>query len=75
MTQQKSSPKLSQSANLVLVPFIGILSIILLIIFFNLPIIATLWQYSFDDGTYSHAYLIPFIVLYLYFTLYENNEF
>lgn len=74
MTQQKSSPKLSQSANLVLVPFIGILSIILLIIFFNLPIIATLWQYSFDDGTYSHAYLIPFIVLYLYFTLYENNE-
>jgi exosortase A len=34
----------------------------------------TLWSYSFDDGTYSHAYLIPFIVLYLYFTLYESKK-
>ncbi|MDX2367582.1 MAG: exosortase [Colwellia sp.] len=55
-------------------PFISILLITALIALFNVPIMATLWRYSFDDGTYSHAYLIPFIVFYLYFTLYENNE-
>jgi len=31
----------------------------------NLPVINTLWRHSFDDGTYSHAYLIPLISLYL----------
>jgi exosortase A len=36
--------------------------------------VLNIWQYSFDDGTYSHAYLIPFISMYLYFTLWEDNE-
>jgi len=56
------------------IPFISLLLIVALVTLSNIPIMATLWRYSFDDGTYSHAYLIPFIVLYLYFTLHENNE-
>lgn len=55
-------------------PLIIILVVTTLLALLNIPIMATLWQYSFDDGTYSHAYLIPFIVFYLYFTLYEHNE-
>lgn len=34
----------------------------------------TLWSYSFDDGTYSHAYLIPFIVAYLFYVINSNGE-
>jgi len=56
------------------IPLISIILITVLVALFNAPIMATLWRYSFDDGTYSHAYLIPFIVLYLYYTLFENNE-
>jgi len=41
---------------------------------FQLPIIFNIWQYSFDDGTYSHAFLIPVISLYLYFILWEENK-
>ena len=55
-------------------PFISVLLITVLVAALNMPIMATLWHYSFDDGTYSHAYLIPFIVLYLYFILHENND-
>ncbi|MCI2282213.1 exosortase [Colwellia sp. MSW7] len=55
-------------------PFISVLLITVLVALLNMPIMATLWRYSFDDGTYSHAYLIPFIVLYLYFVLHENSE-
>jgi exosortase A len=52
--------------------WLPVLSILLLVVFFlilNIPIIKTLWRYSFDDGTYSHAYLIPVIVVYLYYYL------
>jgi len=34
----------------------------------------TLWRYSFDDGTYSHAYLIPVIVGYLFYDLSTSKE-
>ncbi|MFT6734146.1 MAG: exosortase A [Polaribacter sp.] len=40
----------------------------------QLPIIFNIWQYSFDDGTYSHAFLIPVISVYLYFVLWEENN-
>jgi len=50
-------------------PFIGIVFLLALVSLFNIPVLTTVWRYSFDDGTYSHAYLIPFIVLYLYFKL------
>lgn len=52
-------------------PFAGIVFLFVLISLLNIPILTTLWRHSFDDGTYSHAYLIPFIVLYLYFKLSE----
>ncbi len=45
-----------------------------LVLISQLPIIANIWQYSFDDGTYSHAYLIPLISGYLYWELNKNNE-
>ncbi|WP_206483092.1 exosortase [Thalassotalea sp. G2M2-11] len=37
------------------------------------PIIENIWQFSFDDGTYSHAYLIPFITGFLYWQLYRDG--
>ncbi|MGY0312841.1 exosortase [Alteromonas macleodii] len=40
----------------------------------NYPIIESLWVYSFDDGTYSHAYLVPFIVIYLFYILEQENR-
>ncbi|MGL1957627.1 MAG: exosortase [Colwellia sp.] len=52
-----------------LFPFISILLIITVTSLLNTPILATLWRYSFDDGTYSHAYLIPLIVGYLFYAL------
>jgi exosortase A len=50
-------------------PFLGVLVLFMAISLLNIPIIKSLWQYSFDDGTYSHAYLIPFIVAYLFYDL------
>ncbi|WOI38733.1 exosortase [Alteromonas sp. CI.11.F.A3] len=41
---------------------------------FNYPIMQTLWKYSFDDGTYSHSFLVPFIILYLAFILEVENR-
>ncbi len=31
----------------------------------NIPLLQTVWIHGFDDGTYSHAFLIPFICAYL----------
>ena len=36
-------------------------------------ILQNFWEYSFDDGTYSHAYLIPFISAFLYWQLHKEN--
>jgi len=36
---------------------------------FNLPVLETVWVHGFDDGTYSHSFLVPFIVLYLVYIL------
>lgn len=55
-------------------PFIFVLLITTLTALFNIPIMHTLWSYSFDDGTYSHAYLIPFIVAYLFYVINSNGE-
>ena len=49
-------------------------SIILSCLLLNLPILQTIWRHSFDDGTYSHAYLVPLISLYLlYLSLSEGK--
>ncbi|WP_077338937.1 exosortase [Pseudocolwellia agarivorans] len=55
-------------------PFVGVVLLFAIISLLNIPLLATLWRHSFDDGTYSHAYLIPFIVLYLYFKLSEIGK-
>ncbi|TWX65419.1 exosortase [Colwellia sp. C1TZA3] len=54
-------------------PFLCILIIFTTICVLNIPILLTLWRHGFDDGTYSHAYLIPFISLYLYYQLSRNG--
>jgi exosortase A len=54
-------------------PFLGIIAILSLFVLLNIPVITTLWRHSFDDGTYSHAYLIPFVTLYLYYQL-QNDR-
>ena len=50
-------------------PLLGILLILLTVSLLNIPVLVTLWRHSFDDGTYSHAYLIPIISLYLFYVL------
>lgn len=50
-------------------PFIGIAILFIAFSLLNIPIITTFWRHGFDDGTYSHAFLIPFISLFLYFKL------
>ena len=55
-------------------PFIGILCIFIAVCLMNIPVLSTLWRHGFDDGTYSHAYLIPFITLYLYFILSQSGK-
>ena len=39
----------------------------------NMPIVDTLLRHSFDDGTYSHAYLIPLIYVFLAYQLYKHG--
>lgn len=55
------------------VSFLIVCAVIFGLCLLNIPVIQTLWRHSFDDGTYSHAYLIPFITLYLYAQLAKNN--
>ncbi|MEH6385162.1 MAG: exosortase [Colwellia sp.] len=50
-------------------PYLGILILFTLVSLLNIPVLITLWRHGFDDGTYSHAFLIPFISLYLYYLL------
>lgn len=54
--------------------FIGIIILFSAICALNIPILVTLWRHGFDDGTYSHAFLIPFISLYLYYELVQSGK-
>jgi exosortase A len=54
--------------------FLGILILFIAICALNIPILTTLWRHGFDDGTYSHAFLIPFISLYLYYELAQSGK-
>jgi len=56
------------------IPLFTMAIIVLIFSLLNWPILVTLWRHSFDDGTYSHAYLIPIIVGYLFYTLSEAKE-
>jgi exosortase A len=55
-------------------PFVGILILFATICALNIPILITLWRHGFDDGTYSHAFIIPFISLYLYYELTQSGK-
>ena len=55
-------------------PLIGIFLLFSTICALNIPVLVTLWRHSFDDGTYSHAFLIPFISLYLYYELAQSGK-
>jgi len=46
----------------------------LLLAAINQDVVAQVWRYSFDDGTYSHAFLIPFISLFLLYQAYRHDE-
>lgn len=50
-------------------PLIGLVVIFALFSLLNVPVLITIWENGFDDGTYSHAYLIPFITFFLYYKL------
>ena len=54
--------------------FITMASVLLGWALLNYPVMKTLWDNGFDDGTYSHAYLIPVIILYLVYTAAEQNK-
>jgi hypothetical protein len=62
------------SQNKSLLPFLSILVLFTVLCLLNYPIMETLERHSFDDGTYSHAFLIPFIVLYLFFELSRSGK-
>ncbi|SET36488.1 exosortase [Thalassotalea agarivorans] len=53
--------------------FIVLMAILTVFALINLPILNTLWRHSFDDGTYSHAYLVPFISIFLYIKLAQKG--
>jgi exosortase A len=55
-------------------PFLGVILLFAVISLLNIPVLITLWRHGFDDGTYSHAFLIPFISLYLYYELAESGK-
>ena len=50
------------------------LVIISLFLLLNFNVSESIYQYSFDDGTYSHAPLIILVVLYLLYDLFKNHE-
>lgn len=55
-------------------PLVIISIIYLAVVLTQIPIAENIWHYSFDDGTYSHAYLIPFISAYLYWNLFTSGD-
>ena len=64
---------MSNIKNKPLLPLLVILLIPVIVFLVNVPIAAILWQYGFDDGNYSHAYLIPLIYIYLCYHLYKHD--
>ena len=71
MTNKKAISRLNQPTYQALV---GLILIFVLFSIFNIPVIQTIWENSFDDGTYSHAYLIPVISMYLYYHLSKTGQ-
>ena len=71
MTNSNPTIKLEKSA---FTPLIGLAFVFSFFALLNTPVLITIWENSFDDGTYSHAYLIPFISLFLYYKLSQTGQ-
>ena len=56
------------------VPLCIVFAIHFIFVLINYPLIETLWRHSFDDGTYSHAYFIPFITAYLFYVVDQSGK-
>lgn len=56
------------------VTFIYITAITFIVCLLNLPILESLWINSFDDGTYSHAFLVPLISFFLFFKASQDKK-
>jgi exosortase len=39
------------------------------------PVVLDIWRYSFDDGTYSHAFLIPLVAIYVLYDCRKQLQF
>ncbi|MEE2022889.1 exosortase [Alkalimonas mucilaginosa] len=68
---QKETSNSAPQAFAVLIPAICIFLLFFLV---NPTILADFRTYSFDDGTYSHAYLIPFVIAYLYWRAWKQQQ-
>lgn len=67
------NPTVNQENN-AFTSLIGLVFVFLIIALLNVPVLITIWENSFDDGTYSHAYLIPFISMFLYYKLAKTGQ-
>lgn len=54
-------------------PLIIVFLVSIILALAQFDIVINIWHFSFDDGTYSHAYLIPFISAYLYYELFKEG--
>ncbi|MBT0585678.1 exosortase [Alteromonas oceanisediminis] len=56
---------MQSSLHKIMVQVVLVLCVFAAVFLANPNTLADLASYSFDDGTYSHAYLIPFVIVYL----------
>ncbi|UPW19205.1 exosortase [Agarivorans sp. TSD2052] len=64
--------KQSNTGNLQALVVLGITGLVALLFW---PVLLDIWRYSFDDGTYSHAFLIPLVALYVLYDCRRQLQF
>lgn len=72
MVATESSNKLNNSGLLQAAVVLGTTALIALLFW---PVVLDIWRYSFDDGTYSHAFLIPIVALYVLYDCRQQLQF
>ncbi|MDP5458163.1 exosortase [Alishewanella sp. SMS8] len=55
-------------------PLLFIATVYLVFLAANPAVIVDLRSFSFDDGTYSHAYLLPFVIAFFYWQAWQNQQ-
>lgn len=71
MASHHNSPEHSKGV----VESVVVLALTVIVSLLFWPVILDIWRYSFDDGTYSHAFLIPFVALYVLYDIREQLQF